>query len=105
MSVIDRPFNRGKHTHPLIKLNYCRIGILPVGEKGFTLIELLVVIMIIGILSAIALPAFLSQVNKAKEAEATQATTYLRERQFDRFHQESNFTDNLNQLNNHPNRR
>jgi len=37
---------------------------------GFTLLELLVVVTIAGILSAIALPSFLNQANKARQAEA-----------------------------------
>jgi type IV pilus assembly protein PilA len=49
-------------------------------QKGFTLVELMIVIVIVGILSAVALPNFLNQTTKAKLTEAdTLASAYLKE--------------------------
>ena len=40
-------------------------------EEGFTLVELIVVVMMIGILSSIAIPQFMTSADKAKQKEAT----------------------------------
>ncbi len=58
---------------------------------GFTLIELLVVIIIIGILTAIALPSFLNQSNKAKLTEAKNTVRSVSESQKAFFVEEASF--------------
>ena len=49
-------------------------------QQGFTLVELMIVIVIVGVLSAVALPNFLSQTSKAKGTECTgKATAVLKQ--------------------------
>ena len=67
-------------------------------DQGFTLIELLVVIIIIGILSAIALPSFLSQANKAKQTEGKQYASSVNKAQQAFYAENSVFTDQMTSL-------
>lgn len=68
---------------------------------GFTIIETLVVITIMGILSAISLPFFMGQVNRAKETEAQIAVDFLKKNQYIFYLENNGFSDNLQELNFH----
>ena len=67
-------------------------------DQGFTLIELLVVIIIIGILSAIALPSFLSQAAKTRQSEGKANVGALNRGQQTYYLENLTFTEDIDRL-------
>ena len=65
---------------------------------GFTLIELVVVLIIIGILSAIALPNIIATVGKGREAEAKKILSTLGRSQQAYFSENGQFADTIAKL-------
>lgn len=66
--------------------------------EGFTLIELLVTIIIIGILSSIALPSFLNQASKAKQAEAKSYLSAINKAQQAYYSENNQFVSDVKEI-------
>lgn len=67
-------------------------------KKGFTLIEILVVVIIIGVLSAIAIPGYLRSMEKTKAASAMQALADIAKAEHDYFAVQSRYADDFGDL-------
>jgi len=69
-------------------------------NKGLTLIELLIVIVIVGVLAAIAIPAYTNYMQRARRADAKTALEQLRAAQEMFRAERGGYSTNINQLRN-----
>lgn len=65
---------------------------------GFTLLELLVVMMLFTILASLALPVFLNQAARAKQAKAINDVGAMKRAQHSFFYEHSNFASSIAEL-------
>ncbi|MDD4957286.1 MAG: type IV pilin protein [Candidatus Omnitrophica bacterium] len=73
-----------------------RITVL--GRKGFTMLELLMVVIIIGILATLAVPQYMSFVEKARAAEAVGTIGAIRTAENLNKLEAGTYTSNVNEL-------
>lgn len=68
-------------------------------QQGFTLIELTLVVVIIGILTSVAIPAYQSNVIRASRGDGMSALLNIMRAQEDYFANEFTYTEDLTELN------
>ena len=67
-------------------------------KKGFTIVEIMVVVIIVGILAAIALPQYITTIEKGRSAEAVTNMGSLRTALDRYWYQNSTGTDSIDDL-------
>ena len=87
-----------KNLYALIYPNRKQLLPFVIPSNGFTLLELMIVIFILGILSALSIPNMISQVGKAREAEAKQLLSSVAFSQQGYFFEYRQFAPNYDDL-------